>query len=103
VTDEQRVSDILDPALRRLGVRRAVREAQLQDVFAVIVGPALAPLCRAISLDRGALLVATVNSALAQQLQMESPGLIRTLNLRVGEGTVKRLRFTTLTDVHRRG
>jgi hypothetical protein len=103
MTDEQRVSDILDPALRRMGIRRAVREAQLQDIFATVVGPALAPLCRAISLDRGALLIATVNSALAQQLQMESPGIIRSLNLRVGEGTVKRLRFTPLSDVTRRG
>lgn len=100
--DEHRLSDILDPALRRMGIRRAVREAQLQDVFAAVVGPALAPLCRAVSLDRGALLVATVNSALAQQLQMESPRLIHALNARVGEGTVKRLRFTALSDRDRR-
>jgi hypothetical protein len=102
MSDEQRISDIFDPALRRMGIRRAVREAQLQDVFAVVVGPALAPLCRAISLDRGALLIGTVNSALAQQLQMESPGIIRSLNARVGDGTVKRLRFTALSEPRKR-
>ncbi|HEV7678381.1 MAG TPA: DUF721 domain-containing protein [Candidatus Dormibacteraeota bacterium] len=96
--DEHRVSDLFDPALRRLGVRRAVREVQLQDAFAAVVGPALSPLCRAMSLDRGALLVGTAHSALAHQLQVEAPRIIYALNQRVGEGTVKRLRFTTLSD-----
>lgn len=98
MADETRISDILDPALRRMGVRRAVREVQLQEVFAEVVGPALSPLCRAISLDRGALLVATAHTALAHQLQLEAPRIIHALNERVGEGTVKRLRFTALSD-----
>lgn len=96
MSDEQRISELFDPALRRMGVRRAVREAQIQDVFAKVVGPALAPLCRAQSLDRGALLVATVHTALAHQLQLEAPRIIAALNARVGEGAVKRLRFTAL-------
>jgi predicted nucleic acid-binding Zn ribbon protein len=100
--EEQRVSDLFDPALRRLGVRRAVREVQVQEAFAEVVGPAVSPLCRAISLDRGALLVATAHTALAQQLQMEGPRIIAALNQRVGEGTVKRLRFTALSDPPRR-
>ncbi len=96
MSDEQRVSDLFDLALRRLGIRRAVREVQLQDAFAEVVGPAVAPLCRALSLDRGALLVATAHTALAHQLQLEAPRIIHALNERVGEGTVKRLRFTPL-------
>jgi predicted nucleic acid-binding Zn ribbon protein len=96
--DEQRVSDIFEPALRRLGIRRAVREVQVQEAFADVIGAAIAPLCRAISLDRGALLVGTAHTALAHQLQMEAPRIIHALNQRVGEGTVKRLRFTTLPD-----
>ena len=100
--EEQRISDLFDPALRRMGVRRAVREAQVQDAFAEVVGPAVSPLCRAISLDRGALLVATAHTALAQQLQMDAPRLIASLNQRVGEGTVKRLRFTAMSDPPRR-
>ena len=98
MADEQRISDILDPALRRLGIRRAVREVQLQDAFAEVVGPAVAPLCRALSLDRGALLVATAHTALAHQLQLEAPRIIHALNQRVGDNTVKRLRFTALSD-----
>jgi predicted nucleic acid-binding Zn ribbon protein len=96
VPDEQRLADILEPALRRMGIRRAVREEQLRDAFAAVVGPAVAPLCRAVSLERGALLVATAHTALAHQLQLEAPRIIHALNARVGEGTVRRLRFTAL-------
>jgi predicted nucleic acid-binding Zn ribbon protein len=96
MSDEQRISDIFEPALRRMGIRRAVREVQLQDAFAEVVGPAVSPLCRAVSLDRGALLVATAHTALAHQLQLEAPRIIHALNQRVGENTVKRLRFKAL-------
>lgn len=101
MSHEERISDTFEAALRRLGVRRAVREAQLQDVFAEIVGPAVAPLCRAISLDRGVLLVATEHTALAHQLQMEAPRIIHALNQRVGPDTVKRLRFKPLSQTQR--
>jgi predicted nucleic acid-binding Zn ribbon protein len=96
--DEQRISDLFDPALRRMGVRRAVRQVQVQDAFAEVVGPAVSGLCRALSLERGALLVATAHTALSQQLQMDAPRIIASLNARVGEGTVKRLRFTAMSS-----
>ena len=95
--EEQRLSELFDPALRRMGIRRAVRQVQVQEAFADVVGPAVSGLCRAVSLDRGALLIATAHSALSQQLQMDAPRIINALNDRVGEGTVKRLRFTALT------
>jgi predicted nucleic acid-binding Zn ribbon protein len=91
-----RISDLLDPALRNLGVRGRVREEQLRLALSDIVGPGLAVLCRAVRLDRGALLIATANSALAHQLQMESPQLIGALNARLGTPVVNRLRFTAM-------
>jgi hypothetical protein len=90
------VSDLLDTALRDLGVRHQVRELQLQELFAEIVGPALAPLCEAVKLDRGALVVATRNGALAHQLQLEMPKLVAALNRRLGADMVKRLRFVPM-------
>lgn len=91
-----RVGDIIDPALRGLGVRGRVREEQLRIAFAGVVGPALAPMCRADRLSRGALVIATANSALAHQLQLEAPHLIASLNAALGVDAVHRLRFTTL-------
>jgi len=90
----ERMSDLLDPALRRLGVRREVREAQLRDLLADVLGPALARECRAVKLERGALLIATPNGATAQQLQSESPQIIAALNKQLGTAAVHRLRFT---------
>ena len=91
-----RVGDLLDPALHRMGVRTRVREEQLRTLLAELVGPALAPMCRAVSLERGALLIATSNSALAHQLQLESLKLIAALNAALGANAVRRLRFTAM-------
>ena len=93
---EERIGDLFDNALRKLGVRREVRQLQLQEAFAEVVGETLSPLCRAVSLDRGALRIATANSALAHQLQLDAPRLIDALNERIGADAVKRLRFSAM-------
>jgi predicted nucleic acid-binding Zn ribbon protein len=90
------ITEVLGTALRRLGVQREVREVQLRDAFAEVVGPAVA-LCEALSLQRGTVLVATRNGALAQQLQLEMPTIVRALNTRMGGDEVKRLRFTAMS------
>jgi hypothetical protein len=91
-----RLADIVDPALRGLGVRGRVREEQLRATFAGVVGPALAPLCRAVRFERGALVIATANTALAHQLQLESVRIIDALNRRLESDVVRRLRFIPL-------
>lgn len=94
---EERIADILDPALRSLGVRSRVREERLRLALADIVGPALAPMCRADRLDeRGVLVIATTNTALAHQLQLESPRLIDACNEALGTVVVRRLRFCAM-------
>lgn len=96
--DIEHISDIIEPALRGLGVQRRVREEQLRDVFAELVGPALSPMCRVAGLDRGVLAIAVSNTALSHQIHVESVHLIAALNERVGGNTVRRLRFTTMED-----
>ena len=93
---EERLGDMLEPALRGLGVRAKVREERVRRVLAEIIGPALAPHCRAERLDRGVLLIATANTALAHQLQLESPRLIAACNEAAGDQVVKRLRFCAM-------
>jgi hypothetical protein len=93
---EQRLDQIVWPALRRMGISRKVRDAQLDDVLALAVGPALAPLCRPAGLDRGVLTIATAHGALAHQLQLDAPRLIASLNERLGGDVVRRLRFRAL-------
>ena len=95
---EKRLGDLLDGALRGLGpgVRRSVRDERVREAFADVVGAQLAPLCEAVTLERGTLLVATAHSALAHQLQLDSAQVVAALNERLGEGTVRRLRFRAL-------
>jgi hypothetical protein len=90
---EQRIGDLVDPALRHLGVRKGVREVQLRDAFAEVVGERMRHLCQAVSLDRGTLCIATVHTGLAHQLQLDSTALIAALNERIGTDAVRRLRF----------
>ena len=92
----EHIADLIEPALRGLGVQRHVREEQVRELFAEVVGPALSPMCRVVSLDRGVLAVAVSNTALSHQLHTESVRLIAALNRRLGRNAVKRLRFTTL-------
>ncbi len=92
----ERLSDLIDPALRGLGVRGHVREVQVRDIFNEVVGPALAPMCRAITLERGVLLVGVANTSLSHQLHLDSVRLVALLNERLGAAAVRRLRFTTM-------
>lgn len=94
----EKLGDLIDPALRRLGVHTRVREIQLRDVFDEVVGPALAGTCQAVRLDRGVLLIAVANTALGHQLHLDQIRLIGALNDRLGATAVRRLRFTTLDD-----
>jgi predicted nucleic acid-binding Zn ribbon protein len=92
----ERLSELIDPALRGLGVRSRVREVQVRDIFDEVVGPALAPMCRAITLERGVLLVGVANTSLSHQLHLDSVRLVALLNERLGAAAVRRLRFTTM-------
>ena len=92
----EHITNLMDGALQRLGVRREVRNIQLQQVFASVVGPAAASMCQALSIDRGTLLVATRTGAMAQQLQMEMPTVVAALNAQLGSDQVQRLRFTAM-------
>src|SRR5258708_39670789 len=94
--DEQRLDQIIWPALRRMGISRKVRDAQLDELLALAVGPALAALCQPAGLDRGVLTIATAHGALAHQLQLDPPRLIASLNERLGGDVVRRLRFRAL-------
>ena len=95
-TDLEHISDLIEPALRGLGVQRRVREEQVRDIFAEVVGPALSSMCRVESLDRGVLAIAVSNTALSHQIHAESVHIIAALNERLGSDSVRRLRFTTL-------
>ena len=89
------LSELLEPTLKRMGIHGAVRDVQIGDVFSEVVGVALAPHCRALRVEHGALVISCVNPALAQQLHLEKTRIINEVNLRLGSEVVKRLRFAS--------
>lgn len=89
------LSELLAPTLKRMGIQGAVRDVQIGDVFSEVVGSALSPHCRALRVEHGALVVACVNPALAQQLHLEKTRILSEVNLRLGGDVVKRLRFAS--------
>lgn len=88
------LADLLSPTLKRMGIHGAIRDLQVADVFAEVVGPALAPHCRALRISRGVLVVDCANPALAQQLHLESERIVPALNERLGGELIKRMRFS---------
>ena len=87
---------MLDGALLKLGVRSEVRNLRLQQAFAEILGPVLSPMCVALRLEKKTLVLATANTALSHQLQMDSLKLIDAINRRMGGPLVTRFRFVPL-------
>ena len=87
------LADLLDPTLKKMGIQGAVRDAQIAEVFAEVVGAALSPMCNALRVDGKALVISCVNPALAHQLQMEAPKIIGAVNSRLGAQLITRLRF----------
>ena len=89
------LGDLLSPTLKRMGIHGAIRDLQVAEVFAEVVGPALAPHCKALRISRGVLVVDCANPALAQQLHLESERIIPAINERLGGELIKRMRFAT--------
>ncbi len=94
--EEERVHDLLDRTLRTMGIRAAVRDAQIRAAFAAVVGPAMERFCQAERIERDVLVVATGNSALSHHLQLDSVRIIASLNERLGATVIKRIRFVPL-------
>lgn len=94
---DERLGDLLEPTLKKMGIRGQVRDAQVGDIFAKIVGPAISQMCRALRVERDSLVIGTQNSALSHQLQLEAPRLIASLNAELGGPVVRRFRFVPLS------
>ncbi|HZB97843.1 MAG TPA: DUF721 domain-containing protein [Candidatus Sulfotelmatobacter sp.] len=91
-----RLDNLLQPTLRRMGVERSVRLARLDHALGEILGEPLAPLCSVIKLKGGTAHIATSHPVLAHQLHLETSRLMEALNERLGEPVVERLRFCAM-------
>lgn len=89
----RKVGEALPRALRSLGISRRTREAQAIWLWPQLVGPHLARETRAVKLTGGTLWVTASSTPLAHQLHLERSGLMERLNLMIGAGAVREIRF----------
>ncbi len=92
------IQSALGDAVKKMGVQRAVTEELAREAFLDAVGYPVAGMCSVVRLDRGALVLATANTALSHQLQMDSELLIAKVNARLGFSAIHRLRFVPGTS-----
>jgi predicted nucleic acid-binding Zn ribbon protein len=89
----RRVKDVLPGTLRTLGIARRTREAQALMVWRDVVGPVLASETEPLHLRGSTLWVRASSTALAHQLHIEKPQLLKGLNDRIGSAAVRDIRF----------
>ncbi len=89
----RKVSALLGPALKDLGILRRAREAQLQRLWPGLVGERLTRECWPEDLRRGTLTVGTTSAALSHQLRIERETLRGRLNAALGDDVVREIRF----------
>lgn len=90
---EERLGSILERVLDRLGMKRRLKEATVLTVWGQEVGPKLARMTRALQVEQGVLIVSVRNSVWANELGFFKRELIKRVNARIGEGTIKDIRF----------
>jgi predicted nucleic acid-binding Zn ribbon protein len=86
------LDDALNKYLRSHGLVRAGRESMVALIWPEVVGDWYAQHTRVLRIDKGVVDVRCDSAARAQQLQLDSPGIIETLNNRLGGKVVREIR-----------
>ncbi len=88
-----RINVAIESSLRRFGIVRKVRRSQAIYIWEEVVGSTAAKISSAVTCKDGVLFVEVKNSVWAQELSLMKRDVIRRLNLRLGRGTIKDIRF----------
>jgi predicted nucleic acid-binding Zn ribbon protein len=88
-----RLDGALAQALERLHLEPVLREARAIALWAEVVGPQVAEATRVEGLRDGVIAVVARSSTWAFELTFHKERILRELNVRVGRGTVRDLRF----------
>ena len=96
----QRLDVLLKQVIGDSPLRPGLTRQEALSSWAEIVGAEIARHSEAVALEDGVLLVRTEGSVWAQELSLLKPRIQESLNARLGEDSVKEIRFTT---AHREG
>ena len=87
-------ADVLPKLLQRLGLKERLRETEVIDAWAKIVGEFIAAHSAPVALREGVLFVRVLQPALHYELeQIAKAGILRKLKQRFGGKTIRDIRF----------
>ena len=89
----KRIDEIIDGVIRDIGLKKAMDERDVIELWSDIAGPNLAKKTKALSFRDGCLLVSVENPSLRAQLAMRGPELIERFRRCLGRPLVKSIRF----------
>lgn len=89
----QSIGDLLPALLRKLGLERGVKEHEILERWAEIVGPKIAEVSSAERIRDGKLWVAVGHPAWRNELNFMKRELIEKINRELGEPIVKEIIF----------
>ena len=87
------IKDLLNKALRQLGISKKVKKTQLLNTWSKVIGKDIKEHTEAKYFDRGTLFVNVDNSSWAHQLLFMKQNLIKKLNNKLDEELVTEIRF----------
>ena len=90
---ESRAGELLGQLLKRYKLEAGLRRGRVLALWPEVAGEMLARLTEPLRLERGELLVRVESAALAHQLTYQREEFVRRYANRLGEGTVRNVRF----------
>jgi len=91
------LSNLLGKHVRKRGLNSQVQAAMILEFFKQVIDPLFdaksRESIRPLYLKNGTLMVAVLSPALAQELKLHEPDILKQINKKVGFDTVKGLRF----------
>jgi len=88
-----RVSEILEDALMKFGLKERMAERKLLLAWPQVVGEKIARRSRAVDLQDGVLTLQADNAVWRQELTLLMPGIISKYNEIFGSGTVREIKW----------
>ncbi len=86
-----KLDEVVDLALKQLGLDRKFRECEVADLCPEVVGKMIASKTKSLKMVDGKLFVTFTSSVVRNELMMVKEGLITALNAKAGEGVVKEI------------
>ncbi|MDR0982548.1 MAG: DUF721 domain-containing protein [Culturomica sp.] len=86
-----KLNEVMNLLLKQYGIENKLRETEVANVWAEVVGGMIASKTKSLYIKNGKLFVSFTSSVVRNELSMVREGVIAALNAKVGEGVVKEL------------